>query len=48
MANRWGNQRYRDVNALNEELVNPNVMAVMMADIQRRMAEQDEEIRNLR
>ncbi|KAL5575497.1 hypothetical protein UlMin_017196 [Ulmus minor] len=48
MANRRGNPRYRDVNALNEELVNPNAMAAMMANIQRRMEEQDEVIRNLR
>ena len=48
MENRRGNPRYRDVNALNEEPVNPNAMAVMMTNIQRRMEEQEEEIRNLR
>ena len=40
--------RYRNANDLNREPNGLNVMVEMMVAIQRRMAEQDEEIRNLR
>ena len=48
MANgSWRNKpRYRNMNDLNEEPNGLNVMVEMMVAIQRRMAEQDEEIRN--
>ena len=48
MENGRGQPRYRNVNDLNKEPTNPNVMAAMMAVIQMRMMEQDEEIRDLR